>query len=193
MTSITGSRRNQRGTLLELWVLAAILAAAGAALGALHPAFFALIPIGLLLPFVPVILEFAAAWGVGSAGIRKRLKELRKAGFSADIVVHAARHEGGASIAVDMKAGRVAFVFSSDTRVRELVDVKTIELDSQSVSQWGKGTWTRYVVHFVFSETDACGLSFPSLRKARRVFDQLKQQLGNRIAFQNQVEAAVAI
>lgn len=186
MTPIPVARRNQRGTLLELWVLAAMLAAGGAVLGALHPVFFALIPIGLLLPFAPDILEFAAS-GLGSADTRERLEELLKGGFSADVVVHAARSEGGASIAVDMNTGRVAFVSSSGTQVRDLVDVKSIELAPQSVSQWGRGTWTRYVVHFVFSETDVCGLSFPKLRKARNVFDELKQKLGTRIAFQDRM------
>ncbi len=177
-------QKHQIGTLHELSIIGLLLAIAGIMLASQHPAFLVLVIAGILLLNFQSILEWGFIFGHHAPAAKKRWKELCAQGFNSSVIVRARMSEGGALIAVDLEAGKVAFITSDDSQIMDIVNFKKIELINGTVSQWGKPTITRYSFHFVLQDnTDGFGLSYSSKNKAVKSFNKLRKVLDGRITF----------
>jgi len=177
-------RQHQSGTLHELSIIGLLLAIAGVVLANKHPAFLVLVAVGVGLPFLPSMLEWVVVFGRHAPAAKKRWKDLRTQGFRPAAVVRARPSEGGAYVAVDVEAGKVAFITSEISQFLDLADIKEVKLTSGTVSQWGKPDRTRYGFHFVSKgDTNGFGLSYPHKNKAVKAFNRLRKVLDGRVTF----------
>lgn len=170
------SRRTEHGTLLEKQCLVAMLCIAGAVLGPRWRPAFLLVPLGLLLAFLPAVADLLGGWSDARAA-RTALTALTASGFRVDLTVKAPASEGGTLVAVDRAGGRLAFVTAEGTTVLPWDQVAAVVLASQSWSSFGRGRWIRYVVQVTPKDGAAFGLSFPRRWRARRAFAALSAAL----------------
>ena len=176
-------RKYQTGTLYELYFIGLLLAVVGIVLSSKHPAFLVLTAIGVGLPFLPSILELRDVLR-SSARAKKHWKDLCMQGFKPAAVVRARMREGGAYVAVDIDAGKVAFITSENSQLMDLADIKEVSLTSGTVNQWGKPDVTRYGFQFVpKGDANRFGLSFPKKSKAVKAFNSLRKVLDGRVTF----------
>lgn len=175
----------QSGTLIELNLLGVVLAVAGMMLFSTHPAFILLTAAGVALPFLPAI--FALADGlVAAKAASARWQSLLASGFVPAIEVRARRIEGGAYVGVDSNAQRMAFVTATETRQVEFAQVRAVKFDRTTLTEWGKGSKTRYGFLVVTDDAEhPFGLSYPGKRAAMKALGKLKGILGAGVPFDN--------
>ena len=180
-------RRHQTGTLYELYIIAVILVIAGVLLAGKHPAFLVLVAAGIVLFLLPWFLgvrDWLATLFRHAPAAKKRLQELCTEGFRPAVVVRARVREGGAYIAADIEAGKVAFITQEDCTLVDLSTIKEVQLTSGTVSQWGKPERKRYGFSFVPKDnSERFGLSYPRKAEASKSFRKLREVLNGHITF----------
>lgn len=180
-------RHNQSGTLYELYIIALLLVIVGGALSDKHPAFLVLVVAGIGIFLLPTILNMLG-WLVTifhhAPAAKKRLKDLCTQGFKPAAVVRAQVSESGAYVAVDIEAGKVAFITPETSQLLDLSAIKEVQLTSGTIMQWGKPDRKRYGFNFVPKDnTKNFGLSYPKKSKAVKAFNSLRKVLDGRVTF----------
>ena len=174
-------RRYQSGILYEYFIIGLLLAIAGILLSRIHPAFLVLVIAGIVLPFSPSILEWIDVTGRHAPAAKKRWKDLCTQGFRPAVALRARVSEGGAYVAVDIEAGKVAFVTSENDLIMDLEHISEVRLTSGTISQWGKADRKRYGFSFVPKDnTKSFGLSYPGKSRAVKAFNSLRKVLDGR-------------
>lgn len=183
----TPSRRGEHGTLIEKQCLVALLLILGAVFGPKWKPAFLLIPLGMALALLPEVLGALGQFRAGSLAARAQ-RALVAEGFTPDLVVKGKASEGGPRLVVDIGRRQLAFLTSEGTRVLGWSELREVALASYLVSQWGKGTWTRYGVRLTDRDGEIFGLSYPSQGRARRAYLALQGVLGAEVPFREALE-----
>jgi len=177
-------RQHQTGTLHELSIIGLLLVIAGVTLSNKHPAFLILAAVGLGLLLLPSMLEWIHVFGHHAPAAKKRWQDLCTQGFRPAAVVRAKASEGGAYVAADIEAGKMAFITAESSRLMDLSAVKEVRMTRGTVSQWGKPDRIRYGFHCVPKDgTDGFGLSYPRKSTAVKAFNRLRKVLDGRVTF----------
>jgi hypothetical protein len=185
-----GRRRESGHAFVEFAIVAALLMVAGVLLARFHPAFLGLVVLGAGVWLAPTVLEWRDRirhWRAQLAHAERaeeRWRALLASGFEAAASVRGRRGEGGAYLAVDTRADRLALVTGAETAEFELARLQRVELFRITVSRFGEAD--RYRYGLALSGVDLprnLGLSFPSRREGRRAFETLRGALGSRVTF----------
>ena len=179
-------RRYQSGTLYEYYIVGVLIILAGVFLSQQHALFLLLVPVGIVIFFLPQILQLRETLRI-SARVRQEWDKLLATGFNPAAAVRARKSEGGAYLAIDAGAEKMAFVTEKGACIEDLAGIEKVLLKTHTLTQWGHEPRTRYDILFLpQDDQEGFGLSFPKKGPAARAFNKLNKALHGRIPITDQ-------
>lgn len=177
---------NEAGTLYELPILGFILMLAGIFLSSRHPGFLVLTGLGIIVLFLPSILDFLSR-------IKNRTEdrhlialcaaEFTRRGSSPGLALRGNRSAG--VVVFDSAAKQVAVAVPEiPIQIFDTRDLKTT-LTQGEVSKLGGPKMLRYYMEFTLPGKKSLMLVFTSRRKAKRMFGKVKKITGDDAAVNN--------
>jgi hypothetical protein len=181
--------RSQRGSVyLECALLGFACVIAGAFLVKFHKAFALLLPVGVLVFFLPNLLSLAARLRICRI-FRKELAAIREQGRDEVIVLrNRLRSLDAQAVWLDPQAGEIGFVAADmQTRIEPLETLQTVQavyVEKSSAVSFHKGT-IRIPPRFILAFSFANGFSFKFVTLRKRVMtgwiESLRPYLGERL------------
>jgi hypothetical protein len=183
--------RAQRGRLLELPILGALLVVAGFWIGGKYH------PLGFILASIPILLwaglnvahalqRFRLA-GRRRKIVLKALDGLREGGFDAQLLLKGDLGNGDTWVAFDFTREEAAVLTDAGKALHPLSSVSTIRV-AEGARLLGASTPEYYCVDLYFAPADepyredaSCSVVAPSLRAARRWARELHERLRARV------------
>ncbi len=183
--------RPQRGRLLELPILGALLVIAGFWIGGKYH------PLGFTLAAIPILLWAGlniahAMQRFGLAGRRRKivmnaLDGLRGSGFDAQLLLKGDLGNGDTWVAFDFTRQEAAVLTDEGKALHPLSSLSTIRV-AEGARRFGASTPEYYCLGLYFAPADepyrkdaGCSVVAPSLRAARRWARELHERLGARV------------
>jgi hypothetical protein len=180
--------RNSRGNIyLEFALLAAVFLVAGALLAGIHPGFGLLVPIGIVIFFMPNILSGVASWQ-DRRSFRKQLASVQNADRTPPVVLrNEFRWSKAQGLWLDSARGELGLLNAADgpsTRTLDaLRSVRAVFAEAAQVRTFHRQyrVPARYVLVFEFENQPSLELVTYKKRVAVQWIETLRPHLGNRL------------